>query len=136
MSLAEIAAQIFSQVTSTNKGKDDIASALIGLIGGKDNAIDLMDIVSKFQSGGLESAVSSWLGDGENNGLDITQILAVLGQSKVSQFAGQLDMKEDEALSGLSGMIPKLIDQSSSGGSLLDSVGGIEGAMKLAKGFF
>ncbi len=136
MSFADIAAQLFSQATNTNKGKDDITSALIGLIGGKDNDIDLMDIIAKFQSGGLEAAVSSWLGDGTNNGLDISQIIAVLGQSKVSQFAGQLDMPEDDALSGLSDMLPKLIDQSSSGGSLLDSVGGLEGAIKLAKGFF
>jgi len=136
MSIAALAAQIFAQVTGSQKDSGDIISALVGLMGGQGDDLDLMDIVSKFQSGGLEAAVSSWLGDGGNDGLDVTQILSVLGQSNVSSFASQLGMKDDDAVSGLGQMIPKLIDQSSNGGSLLDSVGGIGGALNLAKGLF
>lgn len=136
MSLANLAAEIFMNATKTSKGKEDVMSALVGLLGGADNDLDLGDLISKFQSGGLEAAVSSWLGDGANNGLDVSSILSILGQSQVSKFAGQLDMNEGDALSGLGDMIPRLIDQSSSGGSLLDSVGGLDGALKMAKGFF
>ena len=40
------------------------------------------------------------------------------------------------ALSGLEQTVPQVVDKSSEGGSLLDSIGGIEGALKIAKGLF
>ena len=42
----------------------------------------------------------------------------------------------DEASSSLSQILPDLIDKSSKGGSLLDSVGGAEGLAGLASKFF
>lgn len=136
MSIENLAAQIFAQATNTDKDKSTIISALVDLFGGNNGEINIVDIIAQFQSSGLEGLVSSWLGDGENKNINIAQILSILGQSKVSSFANKMDMKEDDALSGLGQMIPQLVDQSSSGGSLLDSMGGMDGALKLAKGLF
>jgi len=59
-----------------------------------------------------------------------------LGQDKVSNFASQLGLGENEASSALASVLPQLIDSNSSGGSLLDQAGGIEGLAGIAKKFF
>ncbi|NRA71528.1 MAG: hypothetical protein HRU24_10930, partial [Gammaproteobacteria bacterium] len=55
---------------------------------------------------------------------------------KIAAFASSLGVDSDTATTGLSNMLPDLIDQGSSGGNLLDSVGGIGGALDMAKKFF
>ena len=60
----------------------------------------------------------------------------MFGGDKLSAFAGKLGVDQDNATEGLSSVLPNLVDQSSSGGSLLDSVGGLGGAMDFAKKLF
>ena len=45
-------------------------------------------------------------------------------------------MSESEAVGGLQDAMPQMMDQASSGGSLLDSIGGISGAIGLAGKLF
>ena len=75
-------------------------------------------------SGGLASLAASFLGDGDNEPMSASNLLGMLGDSKVQDFASQLNLDKDQAAEGLSNMIPDLINQNSQGGSLLKSVGG------------
>ncbi len=139
MSLANIATEIFMKQIGGSGDSSVISSALSTLLGGGSGGdLNLMDIVSKFQSGsgGLGSIVSSWLGDGGNDSISTDQISNVLGNDNIANFASAINVEPQAALGGLQNMIPNLIDQSSSGGSLLDSVGGIGGALNIAKGLF
>ena len=136
MSLANIAAEIFMKQIGGSGNADMISAALGSLLGGSDGNIDLMDIISKFQSGGLENVVSSWLGDGGNDGISAEQITNILGLENIVSFAAKIGIDTDTALGGLQNTIPNMIDHSSSNGSLLDSVGGIDGALNIAKGLF
>ena len=59
----------------------------------------------------------------------------MLGSDKIKEAASQLGTDQNDLLRGLQDMMPQVVDKSSSGGSLLDSVGGIEGLAGLASKF-
>lgn len=133
-------AKVFSQSdlsgeAGTNLDLNSLTSALSELTGGE-GGFDLSGLLEKFQSGGLTDMVSSWLGDGDNAGISPDQISNVLGSDKLSEFAAKLGVSTDEAAGGLSEALPQMVDKASSGGSLLDSIGGIEGAINLAGKLF
>ena len=115
----------------------NVLSAVIGsLMGGSSgNGIDLGDLVGKLNGGGLGDLASSWLGDGDNADISSSQVEQLLGSDKIQQAASQLGTSQGELLDGLKSMIPQMVDQSSSGGSLLDSVGGLGGLAGMASKF-
>lgn len=144
MDLMKLGTQLLMNKLGGNASESGIAGALSGLLGnssgGSDGGgLDIGSLVSQMVSGGggggLQSVVASWLGDGDNEPIAANQIKALLGGDKVSQFASQLGVDEDTAADGLAEAIPQMVDKGSSGGSLLDSVGGISGAVDMAKKF-
>ncbi|MFT4560481.1 MAG: hypothetical protein ACI9BW_000215 [Gammaproteobacteria bacterium] len=112
-----------------------VSGALGGLLGGGDGNIDLAGIISKPDGGGLANIAKSWLGHGGNDGISAQQILSMFGDSAVGDFASKLNLDKSAATDGLAGMLPDLIDGSSKGGSLLDSVGGAGGLLGMASKF-
>jgi len=118
-----------------------MTSALGGLLGGgsKDGGIDLMGLVSKMQgtstSNSLTDLAGSWLGDGDNASASHGQLREMFDGDQISAFASKLKVDESTALDGLSAALPSMIDKGSSGGSLLDSVGGVGGLMGMASKF-
>lgn len=142
MDLTKIATELFiSQISGGNYSGGNVdqgivMTALGALLGGADGKLDLGDIVSQFSGGGLMSLATSWLGDGANDSLDVGDLVSVLGKDKVGAFASTVGVDSDTASTGLAGMIPELINQGSSGGSLLDLAGGAEGVGSLLKGLF
>lgn len=137
--LLQIGARVFrdsnlSGDAGSNLDMDSITSALSGLTGGE--GFDLGSMLSNLNAGGLGEIASSWLGDGANEGISPDQVSSVLGSDKVAEFASKLGLSTEEAAGGLSEALPQLMDRGSSGGSLLDSFGGIEGVIGLAGKFF
>jgi uncharacterized protein YidB (DUF937 family) len=113
-----------------------VSSALTGLLGGSAGTIDFAGLATKMASSGeLGNIVSSWLGDGANSSISADNILSMLGDSNVADFASKLGTDTETAAGGLADVLPQLMDKSSSGGSLLDSVGGLGGLMGAAKSF-
>jgi uncharacterized protein YidB (DUF937 family) len=127
---------------AANLDSDTITDALSGLISNEEGGFDLSNIISSVTSGegGLGSIVSSWLGNGENEAVDGSQLTDLFGNDQISAFAEKLGIDSDTALSGLSDAIPNIVDKSSEGGSLvdslLDSVGGTEGIMGMVGKLF
>lgn len=126
MSLLNVAAQLFLNnlgSQGSNLGESNVVSALTNLLPTNSQGdLDLGSILSMFQgSSGLASLAASWLGDGGNSPISAGQIMEMFGQSKVQGFANELNLDENAASTGLSNMIPDLIDQNSKGGSLMDS---------------
>ncbi|MCW8883874.1 MAG: YidB family protein [Motiliproteus sp.] len=139
MDILKIATDLFLQkLGSSSEGLsgDLVSGALGSLLGGADGQVDLGDLIGKLSGGGLESLAQSWLGDGANDSFSVEQVLSVLGDSNVSEFAGQLGLDEGLAGNALAEMIPDLIDQNSSGGGLLDAVGGVSGLAGMASKLF
>lgn len=111
-----------------------VQSALGSLLGGGDS-LDMAGLVNSLQSGGLGDIAKSWLGDGSNEAISTNQIKEVVDKDKLSQLASAADTDENSILSALQDAMPQMVDKASSGGSLLDSIGGLAGAANLAKGF-
>lgn len=145
MDLMKIGTELFmSQISgggnaaNANVDQGVVMTALGALLGGADGKLDLGDIVAKFTGGGggLMAMANSWLGDGANDSLDVGSLVSVLGEDKIGAFASTVGVDSDTATSGLAGMIPELINQGSSGGSLLDLAGGAGGVGGILKKLF
>lgn len=142
-SLLEIAAKSFmnsnaSGSAGSNLDLQQLVPALSSLLGGNSagEGVDLGALLGRLNSSGLSSVVSSWLGDGANQGISPSQITSMFGQDNVSAFASQLGLNQDEAAGGLADALPQMVDKGSSGGSLLDAVGGVSGALDMASKLF
>lgn len=137
MNFKDLATKIvMSKIGGANKPAET-ESALDDLVGGG-SKFDLADLVGKFTNSGgdLADMAKSWLGDGDNKSISPTQLQDVIGIDKIESFAKKLGIGREEASEKLSEIMPELIDKSSSGGSLLDSVGGVKGLRGLASKFF
>jgi uncharacterized protein YidB (DUF937 family) len=115
-----------------------LTSALSGLTGGNsDNGgFDIGSLLGKMQGGGMADMAQSWLGDGDNEPMEDDHVVNMFGADKISDFASQLGLSESEAIGGLRDAMPQMVDNASSGGSLLDSIGGIGGAISMASKLF
>lgn len=115
-----------------------LTSALSGLAGGNSSGggLDIGSILGNMQSGGMADLAASWLGDGDNKDISSDQVTNIFGSDKISDFASKLGLSEDEAVGGLRDALPQMVDKASNGGSILDSIGGIEGALGMASKIF
>ncbi len=113
--------------------KGDITSALSGLMGegGLSSIVDTMKDKPE-----LASVVSSWLGDGDNMPISTDELGSLFDGDQIESFASNLGIDSSDAMAKLSEILPSFIDNSSSAGSLLDNIGGLDGAMDMAKKFF
>ena len=142
MDLLKMGAQLFIE---SNKSGDagsgldigDLTTAFSDLTGGSGSkGFDLGSLLSEMDSGGLGAVAQSWLGDGANDSISPSQITDMFGTDKISEFASKLGLSDEEAAGGLSDALPQIVDKASSGGSLLDSLGGVSGAIGLAGKLF
>ena len=137
MDLKNMATQLLMEKMGGNADAGTASSALDDLLGGG-GGFDLGRVVSQFtgEGGELAHKAQSWLGDGANEAISVDQIKQVIGSDKISAFAQKLGVDADTAGASLSQFLPEVIDKSSSGGNLLDSVGGVGGLRGLASRFF
>jgi uncharacterized protein YidB (DUF937 family) len=158
MNIVQIGAQVFqSQLDKDHDGQleiTEIASALMGLFSGNHaqgqaQATNsplggLLSMVTGMQQSGntdLVSLATSWLGSGSNATMSGTQVTQVLGADQIAAFAKQLGISPEQAVSGLQAALPQVVDKASPTGSLdlnslLNSVGGVSGAINLASKIF
>ena len=135
MDLLQMGTQIMAQQLGGNADSGDLQEMLGGLIGDGDN-MDIGSLVAKMQGGELGDIVQSWLGDGENVAISATQLSGVIDTDRLQKTATQLGTDQGSLLETLASVIPQMVDNGSKGGSLLDSLGGLDGVANLAKGFF
>lgn len=121
------AGMLMKKITGGDSGA--IGGVLENLVGGGDK-MDIGGLLNGMKEKGLGDVAGSWLGDGENKAISADQLKDVLGSDKISAAAAQLGTDEGSLLDGLKDALPQMIDKSSSGGSLLDSVGGLGGLAK------
>ena len=130
MDLKQLATEMLVSKLGGNASENDVGDALGGLLGGGSGGdLDLGNIVQQLSGGDLGSAVQSWLGDGANDAISGEQIANARGSDKVGEFAQKLGIDTDQAAGGLSDLLPQLIDQNSSGGDLLGTIGGLAGKL-------
>ena len=137
MDILQIGTDILKSKLGGQAGvNSDAISGVLKKLIGEGNDLDIAGLMAGLQSGGLASIAASWLGDGKNDSISGDQLKELLGGEKVAAAAAELGTDEQTLLGGLSDAVPGMVDKASSGGSLLDAVGGLGGAMDMAKKFF
>lgn len=118
-----------------NDAIGNVMGSLLGGAGGQAGGLDIGSLVNGMKEKGMGDVADSWLGDGDNADISADQLKDVLGADKISAAAAQLGTDEGSLLEGLREAVPQMVDKSSSGGSLLDSLGGLGGVANMAKKF-
>ncbi len=141
-SLLQLGAEAFKKSSQSGDAgsalnADTLTNALASLTGGSpEGGLDIGSLVSQMQSGGMAELAASFLGDGQNAQMSASNVTELLGSDKIAAFASQLGLSESEAAGGLSEALPNMVDKASNGGSLLDSIGGVSGAIGIASKLF
>ena len=130
MDLMKLGTQLLASKLGSGADSGAITSALGGLLSGSGGQAGLGGIIAAMQGKGLGDTAESWLGDGDNADISTDQVREVVGSDKIADMASQLNTDEGSILDGLKDALPQIIDKSSSGGSLLDSAGGLLGMAK------
>ncbi|QGM81012.1 YidB family protein [Otariodibacter oris] len=111
-----------------------VASSVLGGGEGQSKAIQLIQtllqsqggiqgLIAKFQQGGLEDLVKSWISTGENKPISHHQIVDIFGKDNLDNAAQEAGIEQDEAPNLLSEYLPKIVDTLSPDGKLdLDSL--------------
>jgi uncharacterized protein YidB (DUF937 family) len=102
-------------------GKGGSGSAIVGALGGLvESAGGVQGIMSKLQASGLGDKAQSWVGTGDNEAISPDEVKRALGPDEVRNAAQRAGVSEDEAATGIAGMLPQLIDKVSPDGKLPD----------------
>ncbi len=145
MDLMKLGASLLGNFLSGNNADENSLANVLGkLLGGDtdgaEGGLNLQGLVDKMTGGETSDTFTelaqSWLGDGENKPIEPDQVKELIGEDKLQQAAAELGQDENSLAETLSQVLPQLVDKSSSGGSLLDSVGGIDGAADMLKKLF
>ena len=95
---------------------------------------DSLGIVLQFlQGGGQADKVASWVGTGPNEDIHPDELEQVLGADQVAEFAKQAGVSPSEAKTGLSKLLPGVVDHLSPGGALPEGEG-LDDALGKLKG--
>lgn len=99
--------------------------------GGQGGLGSLGGLLGRFQSAGLSSQADSWVGQGDNESLDVDQVRQAFSDDELDQIAGEAGVSRDEAAGGLAELVPGLVDGLTPDGgvpdddSLMDRIGEI-----------
>ncbi len=97
----------------------------------------IQGLLEKFQAQGLGEAVQSWVGTGQNQGINAEQIQKVLGSEQLQALAGKLGVDPQQAASQLAQFLPGLVDKLTPNGQIPQGGGDLlaQGA-DILKGLF
>jgi uncharacterized protein YidB (DUF937 family) len=78
----------------------------------------LSGLVSKFEQGGLGSAVQSWIGTGPNSAVSGDQVHSALGSDLLQQLAAKTGLSPQDLAHRLSQVLPDVVDKLTPNGTL------------------
>jgi uncharacterized protein YidB (DUF937 family) len=89
----------------------DMMTTVLGLVNSPELGGGLSGLVEKFSQGGLSEQVASWVGNGENQPVNGTQIQNILGLPVVQNFAEKLGINTHDAAQHLATILPQVVDK-------------------------
>jgi uncharacterized protein YidB (DUF937 family) len=125
-----------------NSGQVALINAVIQMIANKnvDSGASggLGGLIGALTQGGLGNVAGSWIGTGENQSVSAEQIQSALGNDSgglLARLAQQAGMSNDDAASGLSQILPGLVDKLTPDGQIpqQDSLENMLGALDIGK---
>ena len=130
MDLLAIGQQLLGSKLGNNGA--GIMEAVKGMTGGE--GLNLQGLAGLLQENGLSEQVQSWLGDGANQEVSAEQLEQALGQENIELAANKMGVESSEAANSLKDILPELLNNASSGGSITDKFADVGGILNAAKG--
>ena len=91
-------------------------------------------LVTQFEQKGLGGLISSWVSNGPNPPIGGEQVLDVLGRDKILAIAAKAGLSEQQVTSGISALLPKVVDSLTPNGSVPNHAPGeLDSAIGLLK---
>lgn len=113
--LGNILNSVASSVLGNNDGQTKATQLIQSLLQSQGG---IQGIMEKFQQGGLEQLVKSWIGTGENLPISVEQILDIFGKKEIDSAADDVGVSQQDAPNLLSEYLPQIVDQLSPNGQL------------------
>ena len=95
----------------------------------------LAGLVDAFKNKGLGNIVGSWVGTGENQAIDASQIEQVLGNDTIQKIAAKTGISAEALSQGLATALPQVIDKLTPNGTVPEN-NLLEEGINLLKGKF
>ena len=99
-------------------GGGNLANVLFSLIQNQPGGLG--GLVQSFQNKGLGDVVNSWVGTGQNMPISPDQVHSALGADTIQDIASKLGVSPQTASSGLSQLLPQVIDKLTPQGQVPD----------------
>lgn len=99
---------VLSMLSQRGRPSDSVAASLGGI----------RDLIGQFTRKGYGQQADSWVATGANEALPPQAIDEVFGHDELHRIAQQAGVGEDEARSGLSELLPDVVDHFTPGGSM------------------
>ncbi|WP_394754477.1 YidB family protein [Crenothrix sp.] len=109
-----------TQAGGTTRAQGNLLTSVIGMLNNPQIG-GLSGLLQKLNAGGLTEQVASWVGTGSNLPVSGDQLQAVLGSSFVQEIAAKLGINVADVSSGLSHLLPTVIDKLTPDGQIPDS---------------
>jgi len=78
-------------------------------------------LLAKFQQAGMGQQAQSWIGTGQNLPIPADALSQIFGQGQLGQIAQQLGMSHQDVASGLSQVLPGVVDEMTPQGHIPDN---------------
>jgi uncharacterized protein YidB (DUF937 family) len=104
--MAGIVAALLPVVLGMMAGRQRGGGQMGGAMGG-----GLGDLLEQFQRAGFGDQARSWVGTGQNLPISPDVLTQVFGRDGVTRIASQAGLSEEEASSGLSELLPEVVDR-------------------------
>src|SRR5512133_258119 len=101
-----------------------LMGAVMGLI--QNHPGGIQGLLCQLQEKGLGDQVASWIGTGANQPISAENIQGALDSGQLQQLAGQMGVSQEEAATGLAGLLPQVVDKLSPQGCLPEGVPGMD----------
>lgn len=106
---------------NTGGGQSNMLVALMPLVlGWIQRSGGLSQAFNQLNQSGLADAAGSWMGTGANQALDPSMVGNLIGNDQIQQFASQSGMDTGTIQSGLSALLPEVMNQLTPQGGLQD----------------
>ena len=84
-------------------------------------------LIRQFEQAGLGNQMNSWIGTGQNMPISPDQLTQVFGRGSMEQMAASSGLGVEQVSSGLSDLLPQLIDRATPQGQVSDA--GLDAAL-------
>ena len=115
--LSTVLGGITNNPTASGVGSNDLLHAAMQLIQQQGG---LPAVIDKFRQEGFAKEAESWIGSGQNLPISADALKAVLGSGAIGNLATRLGLPADQVNSGLTSLLPHVIDKMTPNGSIAD----------------